>query len=70
MQGSDILDAIFQRAIKRGEIDASRLTERLVALPVDLVRQETFQTRQCVPDKVILEIIDTIFLPLVRPGRT
>ncbi len=37
-----------------------------MAQPFDLLRQEILATLAPVPDDVVEEIVDTIFLPLVR----
>ncbi|WP_188194921.1 hypothetical protein [Nonomuraea sp. SYSU D8015] len=39
---------------------------RVVSLPVDLLRHELLLTRQPVSDETISEIVDEVFLPLVR----
>ncbi|ATL31160.1 TetR/AcrR family transcriptional regulator [Streptomyces formicae] len=59
-------DEIMDRAIARGEIDPARLTPRIASLPFDLLRSEAMMTQRPVPPEVIEEIVDTIFLPLVR----
>ncbi|MFI6217736.1 TetR/AcrR family transcriptional regulator [Nocardia brasiliensis] len=59
-------DEIMQRAIERGELDPAKLTPRIAALPFDLLRAETMMTLRPVAPEVIEEIVDTIFLPLVR----
>ncbi|OKI52987.1 TetR/AcrR family transcriptional regulator [Streptomyces sp. MJM1172] len=59
-------DAIFDRAVDRGEIAPDRLSERVKSLPFDLLRHEILVTRAPAPDDVLEEIVDTIFLPLVR----
>ncbi|MEV4623117.1 TetR/AcrR family transcriptional regulator [Asanoa sp. NPDC049573] len=61
------MQRIIDRAVERGEIDPARLTERIASLPSDLLRHEMLMTLAPVPDEVILEIVDSIFLPLVRP---
>lgn len=58
---------ILDRAVERGEIDPGRLTERIASLPSDLLRHEILMTLAPVSDGVIVEIVDSIFLPLVRP---
>jgi AcrR family transcriptional regulator len=58
--------AVIQRGIDRGEVDPDRLTPRIVALPMDLARHEMLMTLKPLPDEVIREIVDDIFLPLVR----
>ena len=63
---------VLQRGVERGELDQSRLTPRISTLPIDLIRHEVLMTHRPVSKKVIEEIIDTIFLPLVtaRPRQT
>lgn len=63
----DVFAEILERAVARGEADPARITPRIAALPFDLLRHELFMTLKPVPRKVIEEIVDTIFLPLVRP---
>ncbi|MBB2160287.1 TetR/AcrR family transcriptional regulator [Gluconacetobacter sacchari] len=60
--------AVIGRAIARGEIDPGRLTPRIASLPLDLVRHEMLMTFQPLSDEAIREIVDGIFLPLVRRG--
>jgi AcrR family transcriptional regulator len=59
-------DVIFERAVARGEIRPEHLSERIKSLPFDLLRHEILVTFAPVPDRVLEEIVDTIFLPLVR----
>jgi len=60
------VDTLFDRAVERGEVDPERLTERIKSLPFDLLRHEFLTTFAPVADDVLEEIVDTIFLPLVR----
>ncbi|GAA0393779.1 TetR/AcrR family transcriptional regulator [Microbispora corallina] len=60
------LEKILRRAADRGEIDLARLTPRLADLPMDLLRHELLMTLRPVPDDVIIEIVDDVFMPLVR----
>ncbi|QKW25648.1 TetR/AcrR family transcriptional regulator [Streptomyces seoulensis] len=64
--GEDSGDVLFDRAVERGEIDPRRLTERVKSLPFDLLRHEILTTYAPVPDHVLEEIVDTVFLPLLR----
>jgi AcrR family transcriptional regulator len=61
-----VFDDILERAVRRGEIDGKKLTPRVRALPGDLLRHELLMTLKPVPRKVIEEIVDQVFLPLVR----
>jgi len=63
------LRAILKRGVDRGEIDPDRLTPRIAALPTDLARNEILMTRKPLSDEVIREILEDIFLPLVRMDR-
>jgi AcrR family transcriptional regulator len=61
------LDVVLVRGVDRGEIDGSKLTPRIRSLLLDLVRHEFLMTLKPVPNAVITEFVDEIFLPLVRP---
>jgi len=63
---SDVMQTILGRAIDRGEIAAACLTPRIVSLPTDLARHEVLMTFQPLSDEAIKEIVDEVFLPLVR----
>ncbi|MDQ1293176.1 MAG: hypothetical protein QG608_1057 [Actinomycetota bacterium] len=60
------METVLERAVARGEVEEAALTPRVVALPFDLFRHEVLTTLQAVPTEVIEEIVDDIFLPLVR----
>ena len=59
---------IVQRAVERGELPATP-PPRVVALPSDLFRNELLMHLSRVPEETILDIVDTVFLPLVHQGR-
>jgi AcrR family transcriptional regulator len=61
------LDAVFERAVARGEADPARLTARVRSVPIDLFRHEALMTLAAVPDDVIDAIVDEVLLPLVAP---
>jgi len=60
------MTTILRNAERRGEIEFGELPERVVTLPIDLVRLEVLTTHSPLSDEAILEIVDTIFLPLMR----
>jgi len=64
--GQTGMQVIVQRAIDRGEIPAHGLTPRIISLPVDLCRNELLMTLAPISDATIVEIVDTIFFPLIR----
>ncbi|MFJ4652994.1 TetR/AcrR family transcriptional regulator [Nocardia sp. NPDC088792] len=59
------LESILRKAAERGELDLNRLTPRMIRLPADLMRHEMLIDDE-VSESVITEIVDDIFLPLVR----
>lgn len=63
---ADAMAQIIRRAIERGEITGTRLTPRILSVPMDLYRNQAFMTLELVPDAVIEEIVDSVFMPLVR----
>lgn len=64
------VDVVLERADARGEIDLSRIPQRVQTLPFDLFRNEALMTFGPVSDDFIVSVVDDIFLPLVLPtGR-
>jgi AcrR family transcriptional regulator len=67
-RNAGIMAEILARGIDRGEIAAEKLTPRLAALPFDLARYQLVVVRQPLSAQDVEEIVDRIFLPLVRPA--
>jgi len=65
--GHSQIDVVLARGVDRGEVDQNKLTPRIASLLPDLVRHEFLMTLKPVPNVVIAEFVDDIFLPLVRP---
>jgi len=61
------VEQVVNRAVERGEVDPARLTPRIISLPFDLFRNEMLMTLKPVPDHVLRQIVDDIFIPLVQP---
>jgi AcrR family transcriptional regulator len=64
-----LITTLLERAAARGEIDPARITSRIARLPKDIIRSEHLTRANGtgrVPDSVIAEILDEVFLPLVR----
>lgn len=59
---------VFERAVERGEVDAGRFTDKVKALPFDLLRNEFLTNLGPAPETTLQEIVDTLFLPLLTPG--
>ena len=58
---------ILKHAADRGEV-RSNIPPRVATLPTDLFRHELFLTRTPPPERVIIEIVDDVFLPLFAKG--
>lgn len=58
-------ETIVQRAVRRGEVDASLLEPRLISLPFDLFRHEVLMTLRPVSNEAIERIVDGIAVPLL-----
>ena len=68
-QRGSAVEKVVNRAVERGEIDPARLTPRIIDLPFALFRQEMMMTLKPVPDHVLRQIVDDIFIPLVTIGQ-
>lgn len=60
-----VMGTILGRAAARGEARGD-ISPRVATLPIDLFRHELLVTRSPAPERVIVEIVDDVFLPLVR----
>jgi hypothetical protein len=60
------MSLIIQRAVNRGELPEFTLPRRVVSLPLDLSRREMLIRRAPVPEEILVEIVDNVFLPLLR----
>ena len=63
--GAGVMAAVLQRAVQRGEA-RPETSPRIATLPTDLFRHELFLHRAPPSHGVIAEIVDDVFLPLVR----
>lgn len=61
-----VMRAILEQAAERGEVRLDAISPRVAALPMDLVRHEIIRSRDPIPDSTLVEIVDDIFLPLLR----
>jgi AcrR family transcriptional regulator len=68
-QRGSAVEKVVNRAVERGEIDPARLTPRIIDLPFALFRHEMMMTLKPVPDHVLRQIVDDIFIPLVTTGQ-
>jgi AcrR family transcriptional regulator len=63
-----VMTTILKRAADRGEARAD-VAPRIATLPTDLFRNELFRFRTPPSEAVLAEIVDDVFLPLVRPAE-
>ncbi|AFU01293.1 TetR/AcrR family transcriptional regulator [Nocardia brasiliensis] len=67
--GSSAIHIILERAVDRGEVDRAILTSRRATVAPDLLRHHFLLFDTPVPDDVILDIVDDVYLPLVLRPR-
>ncbi len=65
-RSAQAMAAILKNAGTRGEVCPEKLTTRIISLPLDLLKYEILTTQEPVSDETIAEIVDDIFMPLVR----
>jgi AcrR family transcriptional regulator len=65
--GAEVMTSILRRATDRGEARTD-ISLRVAQVPTDLFRNEIFKSRAAPPRAVLVEIVDEVFLPLVRPA--
>ncbi|MFI2486265.1 TetR/AcrR family transcriptional regulator [Promicromonospora kroppenstedtii] len=65
-----VMRTIAERAAARGELEPGTIPDRVLRVPVDLFRLEFILTYDPVPESVILQIVDDVFLPLVNAWRS
>jgi tetracycline repressor-like protein len=58
--------AMLLRAAARGEIGPGEVSPRIANIAVDLVWHDLIMRQQPLPDAQLEEIVDNVFLPLVR----
>jgi AcrR family transcriptional regulator len=63
------VQALYQRAHDRGEIDLARIPAAVLAMPFDLVRHDLLMDLKPLPPARIRSIVDELFLPLARGGH-
>jgi AcrR family transcriptional regulator len=62
---ANAVQVALDRAVARGEIGGGEIPPRVVALPYDLYRHEAVMSLAAMPDEVLVEIVDQVWLPLV-----
>lgn len=63
---SDAVQTVVCRAVDRGELPPVDLPARVARLPLELVRNESMLRGSPLDDEVIAELVDHVYLPLLR----
>jgi AcrR family transcriptional regulator len=63
---SSAMETVIRRAVDRGDIAGVEIAPRILAVPFDLFRNEALLTLKALPHDTIIEIVDCIFLPLIK----
>jgi AcrR family transcriptional regulator len=66
---TDVMTRLVTRAVARGEVDQVP-RPRVLSVPVTLLRNELLLTREPVAEATLVEIVDEVFLPLVRVAQS
>ncbi|MGW1678783.1 TetR/AcrR family transcriptional regulator [Saccharopolyspora sp. NPDC002376] len=65
-RGRRTMEEIVRRASERGELDATTIPPRRLEVGQAMLRQHFLFNGTPVPDEVIVEIVDTVLLPLLQ----
>lgn len=63
---SDGIAEIVRRAVRRGELSPVEVPQRASRIPLDLIRNEAMVFGAPVSEEVIMEMIDDVYLPMLR----
>lgn len=63
---SEAVGTIVRRAVERGELRPVHLPLRATRIPLDLIRNESMIYCAPITDETIAEIVDDVYLPLLR----
>jgi len=63
----EAMTTILKRGAERGEVRPDAVLPRIATLPTDLLRNELLLRSRLVNESTMAEIVDVIFLPLIRP---
>ena len=61
-----VMTTILKNAEARNEIVLEKISPRIISLPLDLLRYEIITVQAPISDETIVEIVDDIFMPLVK----
>jgi hypothetical protein len=64
------MDLVLRRALQRREAGPGRVSARVARLPVNVLHSELCLGTAPVPERVITEIVDELFLPLASHHLT
>jgi AcrR family transcriptional regulator len=63
---SEGVRTIVRRAVDRGELAPVDVPQRATRVPLDLIRNEAMVFGAPIPENVIAELVDDVYLPLLR----
>lgn len=66
--GPTAISVVLARAVERGEVDPAILGSRRAMVATDLIRNQFLLYGAPIDEEVIIEIVDEVYLPLVRIG--
>ncbi|CCH31701.1 TetR/AcrR family transcriptional regulator [Actinosynnema sp. NPDC047251] len=66
---TEAVRTVVDRAVRRGELPPVEVPLRALRAPLDLVRNEYFMCGQTLDETTIAELVDEVYLPLLRGLR-
>jgi AcrR family transcriptional regulator len=66
-EGFEQMNIALRRARQRRETGPGRVSAQIARLPVNVLHSELCLSTAPVPDQAITEIVDEIFMPLIKP---
>ncbi len=64
--GVNLFLEVLRRGAVRGEVRATAPSPRIASLGPDLLREHFMVHRTPIPDRVLIEIVDEVIIPLIR----
>jgi AcrR family transcriptional regulator len=63
---ANVVQTVVERAVERGELPKAVLPQRVLRLPVDLLRAEAIMYGNPIPEETLDALVDEVYLPLLK----
>ncbi|TYB58531.1 TetR/AcrR family transcriptional regulator [Nonomuraea sp. PA05] len=65
-----LMEEVVRRAVERGEVDPADVTARRLDAGHALLRHHFLFEGSPIPERLVVEIVDEVLVPLLKPGHT